>query len=427
MQNASRQPRGLLPRARTALDRLFQRIEGRGAAANSAYYLILGSTIALTAIGVLMVISASSVESIAAGQSPYADGLKQGVVALIGFVAMFLLSRSNVAFWHRIAWPAYFLAVLLLLSLFVIGIRVMGNLNWINVGGFSVQPSETAKLAMSVWLAHILARKEKLLGQWKHVVMPAIIFSGAIVAIVMIQHDLGTALILMALLFSALFFAGVNFKILTAFGLSLVAAAGVAALTSGNRMCRITTWVTGQNCSDSYDSAYQSTNGLYGLATGGLLGTGLGQSRQKYSWIPEAHNDFIFAIVGEELGLVGALVVLALFAVLGLSIYRVVIRQEQLFHRVLGGTIMVWILGQAALNMAMVTGLMPVIGVPLPLISYGGSALLMTLMAIGVVLSLARDGATRATPARGKNARKPAVGRTKHTSSKGAPKAQERV
>jgi cell division protein FtsW len=129
---------------------------------------------------------------------------------------------------------------------------------------------------------------------------------------------------------------------------------------------------------------------LYGLASGGWFGVGLGQSRQKYSWIPEAHNDFIFAIIGEELGLVGTVVVLILFAILGAAIYRVVVAQEDLFHRVLAGTIMVWLLGQATVNMAVVTGLVPVIGVPLPFISYGGSALLMSLCAIGVVLSLAR-------------------------------------
>ena len=443
MQNTPQQATGWWSRARNGLDSLFRRIEGRGAGAgNSAYYLILGSTVALTAIGVLMVVSASSVESIAAGESPYANGLKQGVVAVLGFVVMILISRSNVRFWHRIAWPAYFLAVALLLALFVVGTKVNGNLNWINVGGFSLQPSEAAKLAMAVWLAHVLFRKEKLLDQWKHVYIPAVIFGGVIVGIVMVQHDLGTALILMSILFSALFFAGVNYRILGGFGLLLIGLAGMAALTSGNRMCRVTTWVTGQACSDDYDSAYQSTGGLYGLASGGLLGTGLGQSRQKYSWIPEAHNDFIFAIIGEELGLVGAVVVLVLFAVLGINIYRVVIRQEQLFHRVLGGAIMVWILGQATVNMAMVTGLLPVIGVPLPLISYGGSALLMTLIAIGVVLSLARDsdpsragtgGVTGKSGKSGKGLRlparpgKPKPRTTKKTSTDRAPRTQERA
>ena len=154
-------------------------------------------------------------------------------------------------------------------------------------------------------------------------------------------------------------------------------------------MCRILSW-TGQTCADGSDLNYQSTNGLYGLASGGWFGVGLGQCRQKYSWIPEAHNDFIFAIIGEELGLVGTLVVLVLFAHPRHRHLPRVVAQQDLFHRVLAGTIMVWLLGQAAVNMAVVTGLAPVVGIPLPFISYGGSALLMSLCAIGVVLSLAR-------------------------------------
>ncbi len=186
-----------------------------------------------------------------------------------------------------------------------------------------------------------------------------------------------------------MFFAGVRLYLFGIAGAVLAVGTAVLAITSPNRVCRILSW-TGQTCADGSDVNYQSTNGLYALASGGWFGVGLGQSRQKYSWIPEAHNDFIFAIIGEELGLIGTIVVLVLFAILGTAIYRVVVAQQDLFHRVLAGTIMVWLLGQAAVNMAVVTGLLPVVGIPLPFISYGGSALLMSLCAIGVVLSLAR-------------------------------------
>jgi cell division protein FtsW len=215
--------------------------------------------------------------------------------------------------------------------------------------------------------------------------------AGAVIGLVLLGNDLGTAMIIMMLTAAALFFAGVPLYL---FGFAaVIAGAGIAAMaiTSSNRVCRITSWWTGQSCADGVDANYQATNGLYGLASGGWFGVGLGQSRQKYSWIPEAHNDFIFAIIGEELGLVGTVVVLILFAILGAAIYRVVVAQEAVFHRVLAGTIMVWLLGQATVNMSVVTGLMPVIGVPLPFISYGGSALLMSLCAVGVVLSLARE------------------------------------
>jgi cell division protein FtsW len=367
-------------------------LEGTGTSRNgSTYYLILGSTLALTAIGIMMVLSASSVESIAAGKSPYGDALKQGLFAAIGIFTMFVLSRINVVWLKRLAWPGLGVALVLLVLVQVIGDEVNGNKNWIDIGGITFQPSEASKLALALWMATVLAVKGKLLRRWQHALIPAVPLAGGVIGLVLLGNDLGTAMIIMMITAAALFFAGVPLYL---FGFAaLIAAAGTAAMavTSSNRMCRITSWWTGESCADGVDANYQATNGLYGLASGGWFGEGLGQSRQKYSWIPEAHNDFIFAIIGEELGLVGTVVVLVLFAILGAAIYRVVVAQEGMFHRVLAGTIMVWLLGQATVNMSVVTGLMPVIGVPLPFISYGGSALLMSLCAIGVVLSLARE------------------------------------
>jgi cell division protein FtsW len=367
-------------------------LEGTGTSRNgSTYYLILGSTLALTAIGIMMVLSASSVESIAAGKSPYGDALKQGLFAAIGIFTMFVLSRINVVWLKRLAWPGLGVALVLLVLVQVIGDEVNGNKNWIDIGGITFQPSEASKLALALWMATVLAVKGKLLRRWQHALIPAVPLAGGVIGLVLLGNDLGTAMIIMMITAAALFFAGVPLYL---FGFAaVIAAAGTAAMavTSSNRMCRITSWWTGESCADGVDANYQATNGLYGLASGGWFGEGLGQSRQKYSWIPEAHNDFIFAIIGEELGLVGTVVVLVLFAILGAAIYRVVVAQEGMFHRVLAGTIMVWLLGQATVNMSVVTGLMPVIGVPLPFISYGGSALLMSLCAIGVVLSLARE------------------------------------
>jgi len=367
-------------------------LEGTGTSRNgSTYYLILGSTLALTAIGIMMVLSASSVESIAAGKSPYGDALKQGLFAAIGIFTMFVLSRINVVWLKRLAWPGLGVALVLLVLVQVIGDEVNGNKNWIDIGGITFQPSEASKLALALWMATVLAVKGKLLRRWQHALIPAVPLAGGVIGLVLLGNDLGTAMIIMMITAAALFFAGVPIYL---FGFAaVIAAAGTAAMavTSSNRMCRIASWWTGESCADGVDANYQATNGLYGLASGGWFGEGLGQSRQKYSWIPEAHNDFIFAIIGEELGLVGTVVVLVLFAILGAAIYRVVVAQEGMFHRVLAGTIMVWLLGQATVNMSVVTGLMPVIGVPLPFISYGGSALLMSLCAIGVVLSLARE------------------------------------
>ncbi|MDR7084056.1 cell division protein FtsW [Arthrobacter ginsengisoli] len=366
-------------------------LEGSGKSRNgSTYYLILGSTLALTAIGILMVLSASSVEAIAAGESPYTAALKQGMFAGIGVFGMFLLSRVNVVWLKRGAWIAIIAAFVLLVLVLLVGRSALGNQNWIDVGPFTFQPSEAAKLALALWMATVLDRKAKLLSQAKHALIPVVIpGAGGVIALILMGNDLGTAMIVMMITAAALFFAGVRLYLFGIAGVVLAAGTAVLALTSPNRVCRILSW-TGQTCADGSDLNYQSTNGLYGLASGGWFGVGLGQSRQKYSWIPEAHNDFIFAIIGEELGLVGTFVVLVLFAILGAAIYRVVVAQKDMFHRVLAGTIMVWLLGQATVNMAVVTGLAPVVGIPLPFISYGGSALLMSLCAIGVVLSLAR-------------------------------------
>ena len=365
-------------------------LEGTGKSRNgSTYYLILGSTLALTAIGILMVLSASSVEAIAAGESPYTAALKQSFFAAIGVFGMFLLSRVNVVWLKRFAWLAIILALVLLMLVLLIGRSALGNQNWIDVGPFTFQPSEAAKLALALWMATVLGTKAKLLRQSKHALIPVAPVAVLVIGLILAGNDLGTAMIVMMITAAALFFAGVRLYVFGIAGVALGTATAVLAITSPNRVCRILSW-TGQTCADGSDVNYQSTNGLYGLASGGWFGVGLGQSRQKYSWIPEAHNDFIFAIIGEELGLVGTLVVLVLFGILGTAIYRVVVAQKDLFHRVLAGTIMVWLLGQATVNMAVVTGLAPVVGIPLPFISYGGSALLMSLCAIGVVLSLAR-------------------------------------
>jgi cell division protein FtsW len=365
-------------------------LEGTGKSRNgSTYYLILGSTLALTAIGIMMVLSASSVEAIAAGESPYSAALKQGLFAAIGVFCMFLLSRVNVVWLKRFAWLAIALALVLLVLVLLVGRSALGNQNWIDVGPFTFQPSEAAKLALALWMATVLGAKTKLLSQSKHALVPVAPVAVLVIGLILAGNDLGTAMILMMITAAALFFAGVRLYVFGIAGILLGAATAFLAITSPNRVCRILSW-TGQTCADGSDVNYQSTNGLYGLASGGWFGVGLGQSRQKYSWIPEAHNDFIFAIIGEELGLVGTLVVLVLFGILGTAIYRVVVAQKDMFHRVLAGTIMVWLLGQATVNMAVVTGLAPVVGIPLPFISYGGSALLMSLCAIGVVLSLAR-------------------------------------
>ncbi|NKX54943.1 putative lipid II flippase FtsW [Arthrobacter mobilis] len=382
-------------RAESAAERLKRFVEfvdGTGREPSGlSYYLILGTALALTAIGLLMVLSSSAVESIAEGESPFGLFLKQGIFAVVGVVLMLVLSRFSVARFKALAWPALGLSLLLLLLVFTpLGIDVNGNRNWIQLGpGMTGQPSEAAKLGLSLWMANVLVRKAHLLHQFKHVLVPVGAVAGLVVLLVMAGNDLGTTMIILLIVAGALFIAGVPMKFFAMAGGAVAAVVLLLALTNSNRLGRITVWLD-QSCEDTTGLNMQSCNGLFALASGGWWGVGLGQSRQKYSWIPEAHNDYIFAIIGEELGLLGTFVVLALFGILAIALVRTVLRQPDPFVRILAGAIMVWIIGQAFVNIGVVTGLLPVIGVPLPFISYGGSALTITLAAVGVLLSFAR-------------------------------------
>jgi cell division protein FtsW len=293
-------------------------------------------------------------------------------------------------------------AILLQVLVFVpgVGVSVNGNRNWIQVAGQQVQPSEFAKVALVLFGATVLTKKRRKLGEFLHVVIPLIVPAGGLLlALVLGGKDLGTGLVLLAIIAGMLFAAGVPARMfLVAGAASAVLAAGMS-LTSANRMGRIQTWLDG--CTDP-DKCFQTAHGQYALADGGWLGVGLGASRQKWQWLPEAHNDFIFAIIGEELGLSGTLVIIGLFALIGFACYRLVCGTDDFFIRVATAGVMVWILAQATINIGAVIGLLPVIGVPLPLVSSGGSALVTTLFGLGMLLSFARHepGCRKALAAR---------------------------
>jgi cell division protein FtsW len=294
--------------------------------------------------------------------------------------------------WKVAGWPAYIVAVLMQGLVFTsLGVSVLGNTNWIRVGGFTMQPSELGKLALVLLTAGVLAMKRKLLAEFKHVLIPIIPCALFFMALVMAGHDLGTTLVLAMIVGAMLFVAGVKLRI---FGISLaLAAAAVTVLvwTSGNRMGRISTWLGGCPKGALQDGCWQPVHGEYALADGGWWGVGLGASREKWGWMAEAHNDFIFAILGEELGLPGTLVVLCLYAAIGYACYRLIATSKDFFVRIATAGVMTWILIQATINIASVLGLLPIIGVPLPLVSAGGSQLVTTLIALGMLMSFARN------------------------------------
>ncbi|HEY4577315.1 MAG TPA: putative peptidoglycan glycosyltransferase FtsW [Yaniella sp.] len=358
----------------------------------SAYWLILGPTLALTFIGVVMVLSATSVEDIG-GVGSFASLRSQGVYAVIGVALLFWMGKWRRETYYRLARLMLLVSIALLMLIFTpLGVEINGNRNWLRFAGFSFQPAEAAKLAFSVWAAYALSQKLKIDGYGKKLLVPVVApFGAVIVLLILLGRDLGTVLIMLMIIATVLYLGGMRALYLGIAGLVGLVGVVLATLQSSNRRLRIDAWLG--NCDHASDPCYQYEQGIFALASGGWFGVGLGESRQKWSYIPEAGNDFIFTVLGEELGLIGALLVLGLFITLGIGMFRVAYNTTDHFVRISTGAIMTWLLGQTFMNIAMVTGLLPVIGVPLPFISAGGSALLMAILAVGVVLSFARQQA----------------------------------
>jgi cell division protein FtsW len=368
-----------------------QRVFG---AETGTFFLLLGTTIFLVAFGLVMVLSSSSIEDGASSSHDFFGSFtRQGLYALIGVPLLLIASRMPIGFWKKWAWPAVVGTSVLQLLVFVpgIGYAFQGNSNWIRVGSFTAQPSELVKLALILWVSWILARKRSLLDDWKHVFLPIAPVAGAAIGLVLLGKDLGTALIMGMIVLGCLFYAGVRLRII---GVALVVSGLIALIftqVGSSRTSRIGAFLSG--CTKAADyrvDCWQTVHAWWGIASGGVFGSGLGESKVKWSWLPDADTDFIFAIIGDELGLIGAVLVLALFVVLAIAFVRIIRTSTDPFAKFVTSGIMIWLIGQAFVNIAVVLGLLPVLGVPLPLISAGGSSLIASLIGIGVVLSFAR-------------------------------------
>jgi cell division protein FtsW len=360
------------------------------------YFLLLGTTVFLVIFGLVMVLSSSAIEDFRdAGDlrglgSFFESFTKQGVFAAIGIPLMLIASQLPVTFYKKWGWVVLGGAVLLQVFVVVAGVGDY-NRNWIAIGPVTVQPSEFMKLGLALWLAMILVKRGSTLTSWRALLIQVAPVAAIAIFLVLVGNDLGTTIVLLTVLLGALFFAGVKLRYLTVAVVVMAALGGMASMVSSSRMERILLWLNGCTADDYSSLCWQPQHGLFALAAGGIFGTGLGNSKAKWSWLPEAHNDFIFAIIGEELGLLGALVVLLLFVVLAIAFVRIIRASRDPFARIVASAVMVWVVGQAFINIGVVLGLLPVLGVPLPLISAGGSALISTLLAIGVVLSFARN------------------------------------
>lgn len=356
------------------------------------FVLIASTATLLTAFGVVMVFSATTVTSLEASGSPLNDGVRHLIYAAVGIPLMLVVSRFPVRWLRALAWPALIGGVVFQLLVFTpLGFEFGGNRNWIQLGGVgTVQPSEFLKLGLALWIGLILWRKQALITRFWHLMIPLVPVAVLALGTVMAGKDLGTVMIMAFLVLGGLLFGGVRKRFLLPVLIGGAAGVAVLAVTSENRMRRILS-VFDQDClADYLDTCYQPLHGMWGLAAGGVFGLGLGNSKEKYNWLPAAADDYIFAIVGEELGIIGCLVVLALFAILTLGVVRVVRRTDDQFTRVVTAAIGTWIIGQALVNIGVVLRIFPALGVPLPFLSAGGSSLIAILLACGVLLALAR-------------------------------------
>ena len=357
--------------------------------------MLLITTLGLAIFGCIMVLSASSVTMISQGQSPFSQVSSQVMFLVLGVIAMAGITRIPVGVYHKkfVVNAMLIAALVMQLAVVVVGVEVNGNRNWLKFpGGVQIQPSEFSKLAIIMWLAWVYSRHGDISRSIWRTLFPSIYGVGALVLLIMLGGDMGTAMVYGFIFVGMMWLAGASRSSLLKIGGAFAALALVGVLSSANRVARIFgVWgsCTNANCD-------QANSGEVALTTGGFLGVGLGQSRQKYNYLAEAHNDYIFAIIGEELGLLGTLAVLLLYAGLVYCAVRIMLRTTDPLVRLATGGIMIWLTSQAIINMGMVSRILPVIGVPLPFVSYGGSSLLSSLFAAGLLLAFARQ-----TPLRG--------------------------
>ncbi|WP_405879200.1 putative lipid II flippase FtsW [Streptomyces sp. NBC_01136] len=394
VQRAPRRPASPRPSRDNPLRVLYARARKAWDRPLTAYYLIFGSSLLITALGLVMVYSASMVTALQLSLPGSFFFRKQFLAASIGTVLLLIAMRMPVKLHRALAYPILAGAVFLMILVQVpgIGMAVNGNQNWISLGGsFQMQPSEFGKLALVLWGADLLARKQDkgMLTQWKHMLVPLVPGTFLLLGLIMLGGDMGTTIILTAILFGLLWMAGAPTRLFAGVLSVAVVLGAIAIKTSPHRLNRLA--CIGATDPGPNDICWQGVHGIYALASGGIFGSGLGASVQKWGQLPEAHTDFIFAITGEELGLAGTLSVLALFAALGYAGIRVAGRTEDPFVRYAAGGVTTWITAQAVINIGAVLGLLPIAGVPLPLFSYGGSALLPTMFAIGLLIAFARD------------------------------------
>jgi cell division protein FtsW len=369
------------------------------------YYLIVGVTALLLSLGLVMVLSTGSIRDLTNGQSPYSDFIKQLIGVLVGVPVTWLAARFSPRVFRAAAYP------LLAVSLIGLGLTLIhgvshqanGGSRWILIGPIQFQPSELAKLALVLWGADLLARKEKLglLADWRHMVVPLMPVTGLLAMLVIGGNDLGTTFIMVIIFLALLWVVGAPGRVFTLMLLLMGLVLLFLMVAEPYRVDRLTSFL--HPTANVSTTNYQPYNGLVAVGSGGLFGTGLGAGGAKWGYVPEDWSDYIFAIIGEELGLVGTLCVIALYGTLAYAGLRVARRSVDTFSRLAASAITIWVAMQAVVNIGAVIGVLPVTGIPLPLVSEGLSSVLVTMVALGMLMSFARrePAAREALAARG--------------------------
>jgi cell division protein FtsW len=358
----------------------------------TSYYLVLGCTLLLLALGLVTVLSASTKWQMVYGLPTYAVFQKQVLGAAGGLLIMWLASKAPVRLFRICAYPVLAASVLGLLLVLLVGTTQDGAERWIAVAGIQLQPSEFAKLAFAIWGADLLARKEKLrqLTDSRHLLIPLLPGLALLGLLVMAGDDLGTTFLLVVIFLALMWTVGTPARLLVGVVGLMLFVLLVLIVVQPWRIARIDGFF-GQSSKDCVNACYQLTEAKYAMGSGGLFGVGLGASKSAYGWVPNGPNDFIFAILGEELGLLGTLCVIVLYGGIAFAGLRVARRVTDTFSRLAAGAITIWLVAQALVNIGAVLGVLPITGVPLPLISAGLSSLLVTMTALGMLMAFARS------------------------------------
>jgi len=364
----------------------------RAGARRPPNYVFLVATVSvLLIVGVVMVLSASSVESMTNYGSAWYFWQRQLVWSALGVAAFVVMSRVDYHVWRRLVVPLLVVSGVLLVLVLVpgIGLEAYGSRRWLGVGWFRVQPVEIAKLALLIFAADVLTRRGNAIGDWRRSVRPVVLMLLMFAALVMLEPDMDSTIVLVLIAGAVLVVGGVRVRHLAALGGSTVGLATLFAISEPYRRSRVFAYL--HPWEDPSNTGYQISQSLIALGSGGLTGVGLGNGRAKWMFLPNAHTDFIFAIIGEELGFLGCMLVVVLFAAFAVVGARIASGAPDRFGMLLAAGVTVWVVGQALINIGAVVGLLPVSGITLPFVSFGGSSLLFTMAAAGLLGNVARQ------------------------------------